>query len=89
MWNNIAHAGIISEAPSLASVGLKALNFLLSIFGIVAIISLVISGILYFTAGGDMSQIDKAKRMSLYSVVGIVITLGSIILVNQIISILG
>ena len=45
---NIAHAGVITDAPTLASSGMKILNFLLSVFGIIAIIMAVVSGMLYF-----------------------------------------
>jgi hypothetical protein len=77
-------AGVIDEAQPL-SVGLaNILDFLLSIIGVVAIIGLVISGFLYFFAAGDMRQIALAKKTTLGAITGIVIALGSYLLVKAI-----
>lgn len=77
-------AGVIDEAQPL-SVGLtNILNFLLSIVGVVAIIGLAISGFLYFFAAGDMRQIALAKKTTLGAITGIVIALGSYLLVRAV-----
>lgn len=86
---NIAHAGIISDAPKLSGVALNALDFLLSVFGIIAIISLTVAGIIYLTAGGSEKRIETAKKMTLYSVVGIAVALGAMVIVRQIAGIIG
>ncbi|MDD5464085.1 MAG: hypothetical protein PHP62_02970 [Candidatus Moranbacteria bacterium] len=78
---NIARAGVITDAPSISSVGINVLNFLLSVVEIVAIISLVISGIIYLTAIDDKSRMQLAKRSLTYSIVGIMLGLGGMILV--------
>ena len=77
-------AGVIDEAQPL-SVGLaKILDFLLSIIGVVAIIGLVIAGLLYFFAAGDMRQIALAKKATLAAITGIVIALGGYVLIRTI-----
>lgn len=88
---NIAHAQVMENSPRLANVALNVLEFLLQVLGIIAIITLVISGILYLTAGanwvivGDSdSQIDLAKKSLTYSIVGILVALGALIIVKQI-----
>lgn len=86
---NIAHAGVISDAPKLSSVALNALNFLLSVFGIVAIISLVVAGIIYLTASGSERRIETAKKMALYSIVGIVVALAAMVIVRQVAGIIS
>ncbi len=86
---NIAHAGRITEATPIATVLLNTLNFLLASVGVVAIIALVINGIIYFTAQGDYQQIEKAKRMTVYSIIGIIIALASLLVVRQVIKLLG
>lgn len=86
---NIAQAGIISDAPKLSSVALNALGFLLSVFGIVAIISLVVAGIIYLTAGGSEKRIETAKKMALYSIVGIAVALAAMVIVRQIVSLIN
>lgn len=77
-------AGVIDEAQPL-SVGLtNILDFLLSIIGVVAIIGLVIAGLLYFFAAGDMRQLALAKKATLAAITGIVIALGGYVLIRTI-----
>lgn len=80
----IAHAGVVSDAPRISEVLINILQFLLRLFGVIAIIGLVISGILYLISGGNENQLSLAKKSFLYSVVGIIVALGSLILISQI-----
>lgn len=89
MWPSGVLAGAIDEAKPLTKSLLDILNFCLSIFGVLAIIGIVITGILYFTAGGDERQIRWAKRSLVASVVGSVIALGGMVLVWTIANLLG
>jgi hypothetical protein len=81
---SVAHAGIITDAPSVSSIGMKFLNFLLSVTGIVAIIALVISGILYFISIGDERKMKIAKRSASYAVIGVALAAGGMVLVKMI-----
>lgn len=81
---SLASAGVISDAPSLAEVLLNVLDFILSIVGIVAILSLALSGITYLMAGGDPSRAKTAKRYATASIIGLLIALGALIIVRQI-----
>jgi hypothetical protein len=82
---NITHAaGVIEDAPTIPYLLMNILNFLLQIFGLVAIIALVISGIFYLTAGGDEDRIKSAKKSVLYSIVGIVVALMGMIIIRTI-----
>lgn len=80
----VAHAGVITNAPSLSHVGLSALYFLLSVFTVVAIIMLGVSGMMYFFAAGDQERMRTAKLSAKYSVIGIIVTLGSMVVVTMI-----
>lgn len=74
-------AGALDEAQPL-TVGLtKILNFLLLILGTVAILGIIIAGILYFTAGGDPRQVMTAKKAFAACIMGLLFSLGSMILV--------
>lgn len=86
MWclPSLVSAGVISDAPSFADVLLNILDFVLSIVGIVAILSLALSGVLYLTAGSDTSRAEQAKRYAGASVIGLLIALGALIIVRQI-----
>lgn len=81
---NVANAGVISDAPKISQLLLNVLNFLLSIFGVIAIISIVISGIIYLTAGGNENQVARAKKMFLYSIIGIIFALGGMVIIRTI-----
>lgn len=79
----IAHAGVIAEAPTFAEIFVRVFQFLLSIAGIMSILSMVFSGILYLTAAGDEGRIGKAKKIAIASVTGIVVVMGAWILLDQ------
>jgi len=79
---NIARAGAIDEAPGIPELLLNILNFLLQIFGIVAIISLIVSGIIYLTASGDEDRIKLGKKSATYSVIGIIVALAGMIIIR-------
>ncbi len=63
---------------------MNILYFLLSVVGIVAILSLVIAGLRYMIAFGDTEKITSAKQMTVYSIIGIVIALGALVIVRGI-----
>jgi len=81
---NIAHAGVISDAPTFKQVEINVLNFLLSVAGIIAIIALVLSGIVYFFSAGDERRMEIAKKSAMYAILGIVLIMGSMVLVRLI-----
>jgi hypothetical protein len=82
-----------SEIPSttltLAGVAGKVLDLLLSILGIVAIISLVVGGGMYLTSYGDEKRIGTAKSIVTYAIIGIVIALAALVIVQQVGNLLG
>ncbi len=84
VWPSILHAGAIEDATPVAQILRNILNFLLSVAGIVGIIGLVVAGFLYLTAYGDEERIRQAKLMLTWSVIGITVVLGALLLVTQI-----
>jgi len=56
-------------------------NWLLGIFGFLAIISFLVSGIMYFLAAGDDKAQEKAKNQMTWSIMGVVIGLVGLIVV--------
>jgi hypothetical protein len=74
----------MAGAPSIARIAANTLNFLLGIVGTAAIIMLVAAGIAYLTAAGNEGQIETAKKMTKWAIVGIAIALGALVLVNQV-----
>lgn len=80
----IAQAGVISDAPTFKEISVNVLNFLLSIVGIIAIIMLVVSGILYFFSAGDEKRMQIAKSSARYAVIGVILALSGIIIIRTI-----
>lgn len=65
------------------------MNWLLGIVGVLAVIAFVISGILYLTAAGDEEQVEKAKGVMMYAIIGLVVALIGLIVVNAISGLTG
>lgn len=80
----IAQAQTIANAPTFSEIGGDVVNFLLRTLGFIAIIGLVITAILYFTAGGNAKQIELAKKSFFYSIIGIIVAMGAMIIFSQI-----
>lgn len=74
----------IDAALTTYQIATNVLNFLLSLVGIVAIISLVVSGGMYMTAYGDDKQTTTAKSIGKWAIIGITIALGSLVVVQQV-----
>ena len=81
---NTAYAGVITDAPHISTVLFNVLQFLLLIFGSLAIIGIVFSGILYLVAVGDERKLRQAKKSFLYSIVGIIVALSGLIVIRLI-----
>lgn len=86
MLFTVQAAGVIDDAPTFALVLNKVADFLLSVFGIVAILCLVVAGFLYLTAGDDRNRIWAAKQAFIGAVIGTCVALGSLVIIRQIAS---
>lgn len=82
-------AGVIEDAVPLSKVLTNTLNFLLSVAGVLGIIGLVVAGLLYLTAAGDEHRIELAKRATYFSVIGLVIVLGALVIVTTLTQIIS
>jgi len=66
---------------NLTSVIANLTNWLLGIFGFVAIISFLVSGLMYFLAAGDDKAEEKAKNQMIWSITGVVIGLIGLVVI--------
>ncbi len=64
-------------------------NWILGIFGFLAIISFVVSGIMYFLSAGDDKAQEKAKKQMTWSIMGVVIGLIGLVVITAVDLILG
>lgn len=76
----------VQEAQTLSEIAQNVLNFLLSMVGILGIVMIVVGGVMYVTAAGDERRADTAKKIVLFSVVGVAVALTALIIVRTIAS---
>ena len=67
----------------------RAINLMLFIVGILAIIFLIFGGIRYVISGGDKSKVDSAKNTILYAIVGLIVAILGYAVVSWVVSVLG
>ena len=63
----------------------NVLDLVYFFFGVAAVISIIISGILYVVSNGDSGKITQAKNGIIYGVVGLVISLMAFVITGFII----
>lgn len=73
----------LSDA-SVADILKSLMNWLLGIFGFIAIIGFVISGLQYFFAAGDEKTAETAKRNMQYSIIGIIVALSGFVIIKAV-----
>ncbi len=84
-WNSV-NSDEVQAAKTLTQIASDVLKFLLSIVGILGIVMLVVGGMMYLTAAGDEDRIDTGKKIVKYAIIGILVSLASLVLVSQITS---
>lgn len=50
-------------------------NLVWPILGVIAVFAIIYGGYLYMTAAGNPEQVDKAKKVLFYAIIGIVVVL--------------
>ena len=63
-------------------------TWLLMIFGFIAIISFLVSGIMYLMAAGDEKAQEKAKKQMQWAITGVVVGLAGLVVIRAIDSLL-
>ena len=63
-------------------------NTMLFIVGILSVIMIIVSGILYTTSSGDSGKVSKAKNTLTYSIVGLVVAFLAYAIVNWVFKLL-
>lgn len=78
----------LSEA-SVKDVITNVLEWLLGIFGILGIITFLISGAMYLTAAGDADQEKKAKNAMKMGIMGMIVGLAGFVVIQAVDAILN
>lgn len=69
---------------SASQILMRLINFLLAIIGTLFLISMLIGGIWYFSAGADESRIELGRKTVTYSIIGIGIALAAMVVLRQV-----
>ncbi len=69
---------------SIARIVSNFTNWLLIVFGFIAIISFIVSGIMYFMSTGNTDMQEKAKKAFIYSIIGVIIALSGLIIIYSV-----
>ncbi len=77
----------LSDKP-LLDIVIKLTQNILVIFGLISIICFVIAAIYYLTSSGDEEVAKRGKRAMLYCITGVVLGLGSFVVIKAIDAIL-
>lgn len=77
-WKGATGCGVAAK-----SMITRAITFLFSIVGIIALIGIIIGGILHIGSAGDESKAKSAKKILVSSVIGLVIALLSATIIRQ------
>ncbi len=59
-----------------------AINLLLYVIGILAVVMLIVGGFKYTTSSGDPGKVDEAKKTILYAVIGLIVAILAFAIVN-------
>lgn len=82
--NEIANA--TNSQGSARQLALTFINFFLFFLGLIATAFIIYGGFLYITSSGDDTATEKAKKILIYSAIGILIILISFALVNTLLT---
>ncbi|HEX8974518.1 MAG TPA: hypothetical protein VF817_03465 [Patescibacteria group bacterium] len=74
----------LSAAPTLSTIAINVLNFLLGTLGILAMVMIVIGAGMYIGSGGDQTRVETGKKIVKFSLIGVLISMSAMILVKQI-----
>ncbi len=90
IWNILGSgSGVASPGGlELSDIVENVLDLVLSLIGVIAIISMIIGGGMYLTSYGDTDKTERGKKILVGSIIGLVIALGSLILVKQIVNLI-
>lgn len=75
-------AGCFGNNDALPKIITSILSGIIAAAGLVAVVYIIVGGVQYMTSGGDAAKIEKAKKIILYAVIGLVVCALSFAIVN-------
>jgi type IV secretory pathway VirB2 component (pilin) len=83
---NEALAVSMDDAKPLHTYVDAILQFVVTLVGVIAVLVIIISGILYMTSNGDTTRVQIAKKTLTGGIIGLVIAILSLVIVKTIVS---
>jgi cytochrome b subunit of formate dehydrogenase len=80
-WNVDNYNGTNLPKTQLSVIIQNVAFWLLAIFGFIAVIGFIISGILYLVSSGDENMQEQAKRAMIYSITGVIVGLAGLVVI--------
>ncbi|MFA6383729.1 MAG: pilin, partial [Parcubacteria group bacterium] len=78
------NTGLPDPEGGIATILSKLLTWLLGIVGVIAIISFVISGIMYLVSTGDEDMIKRAKQNMTWAILGVIVALAGFVILQAV-----
>lgn len=72
-------------ATSIRELVLRMINYFLTFLGILAVIMIIYGGVRYVASAGNDEAVGTAKKVILYSIVGLIIVMLSFVIINAVI----
>jgi hypothetical protein len=88
-WSTGNYADLGLPGGTITGIISNLIFWILSIFGMIAIIGFAISGIMYLTSAGNDTQIESAKKAMKWSLVGVVVGLIGLVILFAVTNLLG
>ena len=73
----------LSDKP-VKDIIINLMNWILGVFGFIAIIGFVIAGIMYLTSSGEEEQAKKAKTAMKWAIVGVIVARSGVVVIQAI-----
>ncbi len=80
---------VINQAKPFRVILLNILRWITNIFGLLAIISFFVSGFLFLFSAGETTRADNARKGLIYSIIGVAVAGGALIVIKQLLVIFG
>ncbi len=80
---------LLDKISGIFCVIINIINKLLTVGGLIALLFLAIGGLQYMISGGDEKALTTAKATITYAVLGLLIILGSILIINTLLYEIG
>lgn len=85
----VAGVAVPAGGNAMRNILYKSTEYVLTFLAALAVLVIVISGILYISAGGEQDRVDSAKKWLMYGIIGLVIALLAYVIVYAVGAMLG